>query len=73
MCARGFTWNVRPIVVRHLLYLVGTLAWFVHVRMCRDGATIPALASFQQLLGLHTTKFGWGLSEMIHAPNERLK
>ncbi|KAL6753764.1 hypothetical protein V8C86DRAFT_2438261 [Haematococcus lacustris] len=39
----------------------------------RDGATIPALAAFQTLLNLSTTKFGWGLSEAIHAPNERLK
>ncbi|KAL6753947.1 hypothetical protein V8C86DRAFT_407171 [Haematococcus lacustris] len=39
----------------------------------RDGATIPALAAFQTQLNLSTTKFGWGLSEAIHAPNERLK
>lgn len=39
----------------------------------RDGATIPALAEFQQILGAPTTKFGWGLGERIHAPNERLK
>ncbi|GLC33660.1 hypothetical protein PLESTB_000101000 [Pleodorina starrii] len=39
----------------------------------RDGATIPALAAFQQVLGIDTTKFGWGLSERIHAPNERLR
>ncbi|KAG2423927.1 hypothetical protein HYH02_015266 [Chlamydomonas schloesseri] len=38
----------------------------------RDGATIPALAAFQQELQIDTTKFGWGLSEKIHAPNERL-
>ncbi|GIL88968.1 hypothetical protein Vretifemale_16870, partial [Volvox reticuliferus] len=39
----------------------------------RDGATIPALAAFQQVLNVDTTKFGWGLSERIHAPNERLQ
>ncbi|GIL53250.1 hypothetical protein Vafri_8907 [Volvox africanus] len=39
----------------------------------RDGATIPALAAFQQVLNVDTTKFGWGLSERIHAPNERLR
>jgi hypothetical protein len=33
---------------------------------------MPALASFQQILGVYTTKFGWGLGEAIHAPNERL-
>ncbi|PNW86247.1 hypothetical protein CHLRE_02g078650v5 [Chlamydomonas reinhardtii] len=38
----------------------------------RDGATIPALAAFQQELKVDTTKFGWGLSDKIHAPNERL-
>ncbi|KAG2482711.1 hypothetical protein HYH03_018368 [Edaphochlamys debaryana] len=39
----------------------------------RDGASIPALTFFQQELGLAVTKFGWGLSERIHAPNERLR
>eukprot|EP00879_Flechtneria_rotunda_P000736 GHRR01000856.1.p1 GENE.GHRR01000856.1~~GHRR01000856.1.p1 ORF type:complete len:497 (+),score=111.37 GHRR01000856.1:1888-3378(+) len=38
----------------------------------RDGGTIPALAYFQQTLGLNSTIFGFGLGEKIHAPNERL-
>ncbi|PNH07367.1 Cytosolic non-specific dipeptidase [Tetrabaena socialis] len=48
--------------------LSGRQALFV-----RDGATIPALAHFQQTLGLAATKFGWGLADRIHAPNERLR
>lgn len=44
----------------------------VPCRGCRDGATIPALAAFQSALGIPTTKFGWGLGEGVHAPNERL-
>lgn len=39
----------------------------------RDGATIPALSMLQAQLGLPATKWGWGLSENIHAPNERVK
>lgn len=38
----------------------------------RDGATIPALAYFQHVLGIDTTVFAFGLGEFIHAPNERL-
>lgn len=37
----------------------------------RDGGTIPALAYFQSILGVHTTGFGFGLGDHIHAPNER--
>ena len=32
---------------------------------CRVGATIPALAYFQSMLGLPTTVFGWGLGDKI--------
>ncbi|WIA12253.1 hypothetical protein OEZ85_012318 [Tetradesmus obliquus] len=38
----------------------------------RDGGTIPALAYFQQVLGLNSTIFAFGLGDHIHAPNERL-
>ncbi|MEW5297696.1 MAG: hypothetical protein WDW36_000883 [Sanguina aurantia] len=38
----------------------------------RDGSTIPALALFQSVLGLESTKFGFGLGDRIHAPNERV-
>jgi acetylornithine deacetylase/succinyl-diaminopimelate desuccinylase-like protein len=37
----------------------------------RDGGTIPALAYFQDILGVPTTVFGFGLGDHIHAPNER--
>ena len=40
--------------------------------LCSDGATIPALGEIQAELGIPATVFGWGLSENIHAPNERL-
>ncbi|BDG59597.1 dipeptidase [Caldinitratiruptor microaerophilus] len=37
----------------------------------RTGATIPVLAMFFSLLGVHTLTFGFGLpDENIHAPNE---
>eukprot|EP00775_Hariotina_reticulata_P002607 gene2606-2909_t len=38
----------------------------------RDGATIPALAYFQQVLGVESSIFAFGLGDHIHAPNERL-
>ncbi len=38
----------------------------------RDGATIPALTALQRQLGLHATKWGWGLGRGVHAPNERV-
>lgn len=37
----------------------------------RGGATIPALAYFDSILGVPTTGFGFGLGDHIHAPNER--
>lgn len=40
----------------------------------RSGATIPAMALFQQHLGVETTAFGFGLpDDRVHAPNERYK
>jgi acetylornithine deacetylase/succinyl-diaminopimelate desuccinylase-like protein len=38
----------------------------------RDGGTIPALAYFQQVLGVESSIFAFGLGDHIHAPNERL-
>lgn len=39
--------------------------------LMREGATIPIVADFQRVLGLHTVLLGLGLnSDLIHSPNE---
>ena len=45
----------------------------VGLRICREGATVPALAYFQEILGVPTTIFAFSLGDHIHAPNERFK
>ncbi|KAI8476053.1 MAG: peptidase M20 [Monoraphidium minutum] len=39
----------------------------------KEGGTVPALAYFQQALGVPTTVFSFSLGDHIHAPNERFK
>lgn len=45
---------------------------FKGVKYYRDGGSIPALALFEEHLGMHMTCFSFGLpDDSIHAPNER--
>ena len=47
-------------------------AWGVdHVRLIREGGSIPVVQTFKDVLGLDTLLLGWGQNtDNLHSPNE---